>query len=614
MDYTLFVILAPLTALAAAFAIAKIRHYRSAPGANTVIVLLALTLGWLLTNTLAVVAPTAGPTLLWAKATYFFSSLTPVAWLFFALDFTGRRTWVVPSRIALFTIIPLITLVLAFTNEQHALLWTAYAFIPSGPFLSLQVSYGIAFWVQIAHAYALMVAGSVLIIREYITSSRLFRRQSHALLIAAVVPFVFNIIYVFRLIPHFQKDYSPFMIALSALVLAYTIRSHGLFELKPVARNLLVDSMNDGMLVLDEQHRIVDINPAACHILGASHRALLGQPISAALPPDQCDTLHRFRDHTNVYDQVTLDRNGVRYHYEVRVSLLDDDRPHPAGRLVLLHDITDRREAEAALRQANEELHARNEELDAFAHTVAHDLNSPLQGIIGFSGFLYADLPDPQQRELAHHIMQTGSKMHTILQELMLFAGVRKTPVTLKPLDMPAILTEAMARLKYQIQQHGAHVTVQAHWPKAMGYAPWIEEVWVNYLNNALKYGGEAPHIELGGETRPDGSIRFWVRDKGPGIAPDDQAQLFVPFSRIGSTQSNGHGLGLSIVQRIVQKLQGEVGVESTGLPGEGSQFYFTLPAAPPATQLPTARIAQPVEATRFMVPLDAFANSSLRP
>jgi signal transduction histidine kinase len=105
--------------------------------------------------------------------------------------------------------------------------------------------------------------------------------------------------------------------------------------------------------------------------------------------------------------------------------------------------------------------------------------------------------------------------------------------------------------------------------------------VWVNYISNAVKYGGTppaAPRVELGGEVQPDGMARFWVRDNGSGLTQEQQTRLFTPFTQLNQVRARGHGLGLSIVRRIVEKLGGQVGVESSGVPGEGSLFYFTLP------------------------------------
>jgi signal transduction histidine kinase len=112
----------------------------------------------------------------------------------------------------------------------------------------------------------------------------------------------------------------------------------------------------------------------------------------------------------------------------------------------------------------------------------------------------------------------------------------------------------------------------------ALGYAGWVEEVWVNYISNAIKYGNKPPRVELGATPQPDGMIRFWVRDNGPGLSPEQQAKLFTPFTQLSPIRATGYGLGLSIVARIMDKLGGQVGVESEGIAGRGSLFYLLRP------------------------------------
>jgi two-component system sensor histidine kinase/response regulator len=155
-----------------------------------------------------------------------------------------------------------------------------------------------------------------------------------------------------------------------------------------------------------------------------------------------------------------------------------------------------------------------------------------------------------------------------------------------RPLDMGRLVDEAQERLVYMIEEHQAKIVLPGRWPAARGYGPWIEEVWANYISNAIKYGGQPPHLELGATEQEDGTVRFWVRDNGPGLTPEEQARLFTPFGRLDQVQAEGHGLGLSIVLRIVERLGGEVGVESEA--GRGTLFYFTLP---PVTVEDTAEL-----------------------
>jgi len=253
-------------------------------------------------------------------------------------------------------------------------------------------------------------------------------------------------------------------------------------------------------------------------------------------------------------------------------------------------------EANAELEMRLEELHARNEELDAFAHTVAHDLKNPLSSLLGFGGILEArgnQLPPDQVARAAEAIVRSARKMDSIIEELLLLAGVRKVEkVEMGPLDMATIVAEAQSRLSDLAAEYHAEVFVPEAWPVALGRAAWVEEVWTNYLSNAIKYGGQPPIIHLGFGTfdlglpgsqqiqsriqNRESHITFWVRDNGPGLTAEEQVRLFAPFERLHQVRVKGHGLGLSIVRRIVEKLDGQVGVESE--PGQGSTFYFTLP------------------------------------
>jgi signal transduction histidine kinase len=244
-------------------------------------------------------------------------------------------------------------------------------------------------------------------------------------------------------------------------------------------------------------------------------------------------------------------------------------------------EILERKQAEAALRQQAVELEAQNAELDAFAHTVAHDLKTPITSLIGYSELLdkrHAEMPEENLVQCLNTIAANGRKMTSIIDELLLLASVRKRDeVQMEPLDMAAIVAEIQARLGDLIAEHRAEIVLPATWPVAVGHGPWVEEVWANYLSNAIKYGGQPPRIEVGATPQGDGAVRFWVRDNGPGLTPERQARLFVPFERLEQACVQGHGLGLSIVQRIVKKLGGQVGVESEGVPGQGCTFYFTL-------------------------------------
>jgi two-component system sensor histidine kinase/response regulator len=224
-------------------------------------------------------------------------------------------------------------------------------------------------------------------------------------------------------------------------------------------------------------------------------------------------------------------------------------------------------------------LQAQNKDLEVYASTVAHDLKEPLAVMILTANLItrVTDLTFEELQEYLQQIRSNAYKMNTIINSLLLFAKVSRAEAPVECVDMAWVVKNVRDRLSHMINEHQARLDLPESWPDAIGYAPWLEEVWTNYITNALKHGGQPPRVELGASTQSDGMVRFWTRDNGPGIPPEAQARLFAPISQINPMSTEGHGLGLSIVLRIVAKLGGQVGLESQA--GQGNLFFFTLPA-----------------------------------
>lgn len=232
----------------------------------------------------------------------------------------------------------------------------------------------------------------------------------------------------------------------------------------------------------------------------------------------------------------------------------------------------------------NQQLAQSNADLKAFAHTVAHDLKSPASQIVGFAEIARDLWPAPAAagdemgQTVIHHLLESSHRMVHTIDDLLVLASINKEQIQRETIEMNAVLDQIWPQLTDMIEKHGATINRPADWPSAVGYAPWLQSVWANYISNGLKYGGQPPQLVLG--ATPQGNmVRFWIRDEGPGIPFEEQPFLFSEFNRLPRHKgAPGHGLGLSIVKRIVEKLDGQVGLESA--PGRGSVFYFTLPKA----------------------------------
>ena len=239
---------------------------------------------------------------------------------------------------------------------------------------------------------------------------------------------------------------------------------------------------------------------------------------------------------------------------------------------------------EAVQRHAHE-LEGRNNELDAFTYMVAHDLKSPLQIIVGFANVLRSEFSDEMSKNVLEgleHIETYALKMNEMIEELLLLARLRHAEETIEEVPVAPLVEEVLARFQTQIEERGIEVEVDADLPPALAHRPWLEAVFANLIENAIKYIGDEnpePRIAIRGRLIGDDLARYEVIDNGMGIALQDQGRVFEMFTRFHTTEGKGSGLGLAIVKRIITKLNGEIGVES--MPEEGSTFWFTLPVPP---------------------------------
>lgn len=250
--------------------------------------------------------------------------------------------------------------------------------------------------------------------------------------------------------------------------------------------------------------------------------------------------------------------------------------------VILIIYLWQRNRTEQALRGYASTLEATNSELDAFNHTIAHDLKHPLTIINGYAHLLTDEDLTPEGRRMLNTIPKVVDNMVEMIDGLLQLAKLRDVSASRTTVDMNAALKKALARFDDARNQ----IMLEGDLPPALGHEAWMTEVFANLINNALKYTPEdrTPSLYVRG-IKQGKAVRYEVSDNGIGIKPEDQQRIFEMFTRItGDNQPvmyKGLGIGLSIVKRVIQRQGGEVGV--TSKPHEGSTFWFTLPAVPDA-------------------------------
>ena len=348
----------------------------------------------------------------------------------------------------------------------------------------------------------------------------------------------------------------------------------------------LVEFSPDAIFV-NRDDRVDYVNPAALQLFGAaSPEAMVGRRVYDLFTPAYREFVAgRIRELRAgapvplVHEQIVRLDGSVR---DVETAAFPfEDGTGPAIEVVL-RDVTDRKEAERRMQEYAARLQRSNEDLQQFAYVASHDLQEPLRSIVGFSQLLarrYGGRLDEDADEFIGFIVEGGNRMQTLIRDLLRVARVETQAKEPVPTDAGAVVAGALVLLDPSLKETGATVTV-GDLPAVMADPAQLEQVFVNLVGNAVKYRREDVPPAIAVSARPlDGMVEFSVADNGIGIEAEHFDRIFEMFRRLHThDEYDGTGIGLAVVKRIVERHGGRFRV--TSVPGEGSTFSFTLPAA----------------------------------
>ncbi|MBX3332180.1 MAG: PAS domain S-box protein, partial [Nitrospira sp.] len=343
----------------------------------------------------------------------------------------------------------------------------------------------------------------------------------------------------------------------------------------------IVTSSTDAIFSTNLDDTITTWNKGAERLFGYQAKEIIGQSMTHLLFPDRVGEEAKIRDRIRLgegveqRETVRRHKNGRAIDVSLTISPIMDASLTILGISSIARDITERKQAERALQEANKEL-------EAFSYSVSHDLRAPLRSISGFAKILVEDvgpsLPPEAKRHL-HVIQRSASRMGELIDDLLEFSRLSRSALDRQAVDIRRVIQEAWLELRRQDPDRTVELIV-GELPKCLADRRLIKQVWANLLSNALKYSRprHEPKIEIGwreDEEQP-GSVVYWIQDNGVGFDQQYVNKLFGVFQRLHRQEEfEGTGVGLALVRRIVQRHGGRVWAE--GRLDEGATFYFTL-------------------------------------
>lgn len=352
--------------------------------------------------------------------------IVPAAWFTFSLQFSGKDGWLKKSRLWLLAVLPLLTFIALITNLQHHMFYTATSLTRIGEFIGLKVVYGPFFWVHTFYSYTLLIVSNMVLLYIRLQTPALYRRQAWSLVIAALAPWILNILYLLRLFPIEGLDPTPIGFTITGLAIILGVYRFRILDLTPLARNQIVEVMSDGVVIIDSENRIVDINPTASRLLNQPTKELIGKTAAEVFEPWR-EIAEKYSNITEVQEPVSLEIAGQLRHYDLRISPLYNSQNKYVGRLVMLRDTTDARRAQQALQESESNYRLLVDTspdaiilTDLKGHLMLYNqvaarvhLVSETTELNGISVYDYVSLEDRERaRGFTHLALETGELQH----------------------------------------------------------------------------------------------------------------------------------------------------------------------------------------------------------
>lgn len=497
---------------------------RPKPGAVPLTILMAGQCWWSTTLLFRVNATGMQQKIFWTDATWVGVAILPVAWLFFSLSYTGYTKYLQRRYVVLASIVPVLTIVFGLTNEVHQLMYTDSVLVERGRTLIIDRSPGVWFWVSAYYTYLLGLLGAIPLVSFVSSDLSIFRAQSMALLTGLLVPWATNALHLLGVLPTRGIDPTPIAFSLSALLFLGALTRFQLFGTNPApirpARRLLFDQMEDGLIVLDINGNVIEMNGRAAAAVGAAPFEVLGRPVDDAIP--ELPDLEEIESQSG---RTILRPDNGAGSFDVSMSKIHDTHGRTTGCVLSLHDISE------YLRQ--------QQRLEVLNRVFRHNVRTNSQVILSQIEYLSEHDSDAHAEIAEENVLDINEYSDKIRTILDVFERGREES---QPVRLAIIVDDRIAEMT---ERYPAASIRYDGCPETLYVDSVMDDVFTNVVENALQHNTNADpevwiDVEHEGET-----VCIDVTDNGPGI---DDEELAILDEGTETPLNHGSGLGLALI------------------------------------------------------------------
>jgi signal transduction histidine kinase len=507
----------------------------------------------------------------------------PFNWFLFCLDLAGKGKWIRKnSNKVLVTIVPLLTLVILWTNDFHHLYYKQLSVDNNGSFPMLKITPGISYYLFTIYFYILLAAGNYMLIKKFRNSDAVYRKQNRMVMLGALLPWIANFCYMIGLRPLANLDVTPFAFVISTILIFVAIYRFELFDTLPVAREKVLELMQDAFIVLDHQNRIIDYNSAFKKYTCAKHSGqLIGTNIKDIMP-NQPELAKVLKEHQSGKLELLVEINAEKFDTEVNVSFLNENKLHRSAVILKFQDLTTLRQDALRSKLQADELQRLNQLKDRIFSIMAHDLRGPL---LNLSEVLKMTTDDTISTEefkvlapaLSKDISYTAALLENILhwsrsqlkgysinKEIFDFKALILAEINYHHKSAATKKIEIIQNLEDELYAHADYVMMQM--------------VIRNLLSNAIKFCHSNCEIEVSSSYLSGNFITMCIKDNGIGISDENIQRIFSGenVSSRGTQNEKGTGIGLMVCWDFMERNAGTITIDSKV--GKGTTFSLSIP------------------------------------
>lgn len=510
----------------------------------------------------------------WIKIEYIGIPFLAVSFLMSILTFTGYKEYINKGILRLLFIIPIITLILNYTNDFHHLFYKKIYMNNQGLFPIVEIIQGPWYWVNIIYTYFLMALSFIVFSIAYVKSVSIIRKQILMIMIAYIIPLISDAIHLLKLVP-FNIDLCPFALCFSGMLNSYAILKFKLLKITPIALEKVFSNMSDGVVILDYENNIVNFNNASKSIIPELNYMEAGdKKIDEAFK--EYETVLK-SIHSSCYDECIINiknKDALKY-YKMSISNISDYNGKVIGRILTFNDITE-------IKRHQEKLSKLNDFRDKLFTVVSHDIKSPLGVLLSLLELLEDedDIYKEENKEIFYEIKLNVKNTYEMVENVLQWFRSKMDGVVYNNLSwkLSDIMKNSIMFLKQNAELKGINVFFEI--PKDIFiYADrdMLGIVLRNLFSNAIKFTNKGGNINVFAHES-EGIVTIAVSDSGIGIENERIEEIFSNsdfYTTFGTSGEKGTGIGLMICRELIEKNKGKIWAESNI--GKGITFYFTM-------------------------------------